>query len=168
MFGVDPQVRAGNSRVWELAATDLPSAFDLFTGRRLFLGSGDIGSTEGDVFLTGPPGSTDLRLRSIASLLRAEASHVVGLQDLGAIDFDSLGEAPEDGYVDAEDSSGVRVEQGHVYVLSVVRPSVGAPNYAKLVVDAVGSSGAGPDRQFVDFRYAVQLQPGNRGLDEEG
>ncbi|MFN2431831.1 MAG: hypothetical protein ABR599_03260, partial [Gemmatimonadota bacterium] len=51
---LDPDVREGGDRIWEASATDLPSAFDFLSGRRLFLGSGNVSSTFGDVFLEGP------------------------------------------------------------------------------------------------------------------
>lgn len=165
-FGVAPDVQQGSGRIWEVAAGDLPSAFDVLTGRRLFLGDGDISSAMGDFFLDGTPGSTELRLRSVVSLLRGEAAHLVELQDLGAIDFDTLGEVPPDGYLPAGDTNGVPVVPGHVYALRITRSALD-PNSAKLVVDAVSSTGDSPDRQFIDFRFAVQVQPGNRRFEEE-
>jgi hypothetical protein len=166
-FGaVTPNVREGSARIWEVSAEDLPSAFDLVTGQRLFLGSGDVGATLGDVFLDGAPGAVELRLRSVASLLRAEAAHAVEIRDLGEVDFEDVREVPEEGYTASEDSLGVTVAAGHVYALRLRRSELGF-NFAKLVVDAVGSTGDDPDRQFIDFRFAVQIRPGDRHVVEE-
>ena len=162
-----PEVREGGGRIWEVSAEQLPSAFDIVSGRRLFLGSGDIGPTAGDIFLEGTPGSTELRLRSVASLLRAQASHAVELQDLGEVDFATLEGVPDDGdYLDSEDSTGVAAVQGHVYALRIRRSEL-PPNFAKLVIDAVGTTADDPDQQFIDFRFAVQIQPGNPRFDTE-
>ncbi|MFN2432566.1 MAG: hypothetical protein ABR599_07090, partial [Gemmatimonadota bacterium] len=103
-------------------------------------------------------------LRSISSLVRGFATHQVALRDLGAIDFDGLDEVPADGYVDEEDSTGVAIVQGHVYALRIQSTTL-PPNFAKLVVDAVGGT-AGPVR-FIDFRYALQIQPGNPRFEDE-
>jgi len=159
---IRPDIREGSGRIWEVAAEDLPSAFDLFSGRRLFLGSGDINSGLGDLFLDTVPGSGDLRLRSIASLVRLEAVHAVELQDLGAVDFASLAEVPDGGYVASEDSTGVLAAPGRVYALSIQRSNLG-PNFAKLIVDAIGGA---PPARFIDFRYVIQVQPTNRSFEE--
>lgn len=164
-FGVDPNVNEGSSRIFEVTAPDLPSAFDLFSGRRLFLGSGDVDAGSGDFFLDGASQSSDLRLRSIASLVTGETTHQLEIQDLGAVDFDGLSEVPDDGYLEAEDTTGVAAVQGHVYAIRVVRSTLG-PNYAKLVIDTVGATGPGFERQFVDFRFALQVQPDNRGFED--
>ena len=164
-FGaINPQVREGSARIWELAAEDLPSVFDFLAGRRLFAGSGDVGPALGDVTLSAGPGG-ELRLLAVSGLLRAETAHAVEIRDLGAVDFAALGEVPEEGYLAADDTLGAAVEVGHVYALRIVRSDLGA-NHAKLVVDGVGETGA-PDRRFVDFRYAVQIQPGNPTFEEE-
>ncbi len=161
---LSPGLREGSARIWEVSAQDFPSGFDVVAERRLFLGSGDISSALGDFFLDGPPGSTDLRLRSLASLLRAEPVHPVGLQDLGAIDFEGLDVAPDDGYTESEDSTGVAVVAGHVYVLRITRSSID-DNFAKLIVDSVGSTNGSADRQFIDFRFVAQTEPGNQRFD---
>ncbi len=164
---LSPGLREGTVRLWEVSEPTLPNAFDVFSGRRLFLGSGDISASFGDFFVDGAPGSTDLRLRSIASLLLAEPVHLVGLQDLGPIDFDGLEMAPSDGYLDSEDSTGVSVVEGHVYVLRIRRTNIG-DNFAKLVVDGVGGTEGDPDSQFIDFHYVIQTEPGNRRFDLQG
>jgi hypothetical protein len=161
---LSPGLRNGTVRLWEVSEPTLPNAFDVFSGRRLFLGSGDIGASFGDFFVDGAPGSTDLRLRSIASLLLAESVHLVGLQDLGPVDFDGLEIAPSDGYLESEDSTGVAVVQGHVYALRITRTNID-DNFAKLVVDGVGGAEGDPDSQFLDFRYVIQTEPGNRRFD---
>ncbi len=158
---IRPDVREGSGRIWEVAAPDLPSAFDVFSGRRLFLGGGDINATQGDVFLQAVAGTGELRLRSIASLLRLESVHAVEIQDLGPVDFGALQEVPDRGYVASEDSTGVGVVPGHVYALSIRRSNLGA-NFAKLIVDAVGGT---PPARFIDFHYVFQLQPTNRGFE---
>lgn len=162
---VRPNVREGGGRIWEVSAEELPGAFDVFNGRRLFLGGGGVADS-GDVFLDGPPGSTELRLRSVASLLRAEPAHQVEVQDVGPIDFGALFEIPEEGYVEASDTVGVAVVAGHVYALRIRRTELG-PNAAKLVVDVVGATGEDLDRQFIEFRFAVQTQPGNPRFEED-
>ncbi|HEY7462290.1 MAG TPA: hypothetical protein VIC59_10500 [Gemmatimonadota bacterium] len=161
---VSPGLRNGMVRLWEVSEPTLPNALDVFSGRRLFLGSGDVTANFGDFFVDGAPGSTDLRLRSLASLLLAESVHVVGLQDLGAIDFDGLVTAPSDGYLDSEDSTGVSVVAGHVYVLRITRTNAG-DNFAKLVMDGIGGVEGDPDSQFIDFHYVIQTEPGNRRFD---
>jgi hypothetical protein len=163
---ISPGLNEGGSRIWEVSAAELPSAFDIVTGRRLFLGTGDINASVGDIFLGGPPSSTELHLRSIAGLLLGEAVHPVGLQDLGAIDFEALDGVPRDGYTDSEDTTGVSVVVSHVYALRIQRSSLG-DNFAKLIVDAVGQAGGDPDTQFIDFRYVVQTQPGNEDFNED-
>ena len=164
---LSPGLRDGTVRIWEVSQPTLPNAFDTFSGRRLFLGSGDINLSTGDFFVDGPAGSSDLRLRSIASLLLAEPVHPVGLQDLGAIDFDALEMAPSDGYLDSEDSTGVSVVEEHVYVLRITRTRSG-DNFAKLEVDGVGGTEGDPDSQFIDFHYVIQTEPGNRRFDLQG
>jgi hypothetical protein len=161
---LSPGLREGSARIWEVSAVDFPSVYDVFFGRRLFLGGGDLGSDLGDIFLDGPRGSTDLRLRSLASLVRAEPARADRLQDLGAIDFDGLEVAPSEGYTDVEDSAGVAVVTGHVYVLRIGRSSLD-DNFAKLVVDAIGETDGDIDRQFIDFRFVVQTEPGNQRFD---
>jgi hypothetical protein len=163
-FDLSPGLREGSARIFEVAAENLPSAFDLVSERRLFLGSGDISESLGDIFLEGGTGLADLRLRSISSLLRAEATHAVELLDLGEVDFDELLEAADEGYVAAEDSTGVAAVAGHVYTLRIRRSEL-APNFAKLIVDQIGAET--PGRRFIDFRYVVQTEPGNRRFEEE-
>lgn len=162
---VTPDLLDGGNRIWEVAAQDLPSAFDVFSGRRLFLGSGDIGGELGDIFVEAVPGTGELRLRSVASLLRLQATHGVEIQDLGPVDFSALDEVPDDdNYTESEDSSGAIVVPLHVYALRITRTGAG-PNFAKLIVDGVG--GEVPGRRFIDFRYVFQVQPGNRRFEEE-
>jgi hypothetical protein len=157
---LSPGLRDGTARIWEVSAQDFPSAFDVVAERRLFLGSGDINSSLGDFFLDGPVGSTDLRLRSIASLLRLEPVHAVRFQDLGTIDFEALETAPQEGYTDSEDPNGVGAFEGHVYVMRITRSGID-DNFAKLIVDSIGSTDGDIDRQFIDFRFVVQTEPGN-------
>jgi hypothetical protein len=163
---LSPGLREGGGRIWEVSAQGFPSAFDLVSGRRLFLGTGDVSANLGDLFLDGPPASTDLRLRSLASLLRAEPAHSVGLRDLGAVDFEALDEVPDDGYTDSEDATGAAVVQGHVYAVRIGRTSLG-DNFAKMVVDSIGITGGSVDQQFIDFRFVAQTQPGNRRFEED-
>jgi hypothetical protein len=166
LLGTRPRLRQGSSRIWEVSAADLPSAFDVFNGRRLFLGGGDVGPVSGDIFLDGSAaGGPGLRLRSVASLLRAGVTPLAEIRDLGPVAFEELREVPDEGYHDAADTTGAAVVEGHVYALRLRRSEL-APNYAKLVVDRIGSSSAGGPR-FVDLRFVVQVQPGNRRFEEE-
>jgi hypothetical protein len=164
---IGPELRSGSNRIWEVSAVQFPSAFDVVTTRRLFLGTSDVNAAQGDIFLDGPASSTELRLRSIASLLRAEPVHAVGLQDLGMVDFDALEEVPEHGYSESEDSTGVAVGTGHVYALRINRGTNLGDNFAKLVVDSIGETGSDPDSQFIDFRFVAQTQPGNNRFNED-
>ncbi|HEY7529113.1 MAG TPA: hypothetical protein VIC56_00365 [Gemmatimonadota bacterium] len=166
LFDIDPDLREGSGRIWEIPAPGLPEAYDFFASRRLFLGSGEIGPGLGDVFLDGVTGSTDVRLRSISSFLRAEPSHAVEIRDLGPVDFAGLGEVPLDGYVSSEDSIGVQIVEGHVYALRIVRSALD-PNFGKLLARAVGTTDGGPDAQYLDFDFVVQVQPGNPRFEED-
>jgi hypothetical protein len=166
LFGIDPALREGSGRIWELPAPGFPEAYDFFAPRRLFLGSGEIGQGLGDVFLDGAPGSTQVRLRSVSSFLRAEASHAVEIRDLGPVDFAALDQVPLDGYTSSEDSVGVEIVQGHVYALRIIRSALD-PNFGKLHARAVGTTDGGPDAQFLDFDFVVQVQPGNPRFEED-
>jgi hypothetical protein len=166
-FGdIRADIREGSARIWEASAADLPGAFDFLSGRRLFLGSGDINENAGDIFLDGPPGATELRLRSVAGLIRTEPTHLVELQDLGLVDFASVDEAPEDGYLEARDTTGVAAVAGHVYVLRITGADF-AERFAKIVIETLDNTAGSPDRQFIDFRYALQVQPGNRSFTDD-
>lgn len=158
---VEPDVVEGADRIWEVAAADRPSAFDVLAGRRLFLGSGEVGAALGDVFLDSVGG--ELRLRPISGLVRLLAVHQVEIQDLGPVSFDTLVELPTDGYEEANDEDGVAVVQGHVYALRIRRSQLG-DNFGAFSVDAVAGD---PGARFVEFRYAAQAQLGNPRLEEE-
>jgi hypothetical protein len=166
LFGIDPALREGSSRIWEVSAPGFPEAYDFFASRRLFLGSGEIGQGLGDVFLDGAAGSTQVRLRSLSSLLRAEPSHAVEIRDLGPVEFETLGEVPLDGYTSSEDTVGVEILEGHVYALRIIRSALD-PTFGKVLARTVGTTGGSPDAQFVDFDFVVQVQPGNPRFEDD-
>jgi hypothetical protein len=82
------------------------------------------------------------------------------------VDFAGLGEVPLDGYVSSEDSIGVQIVEGHVYALRIVRSALD-PNFGKLLARAVGTTDGGPDAQYLDFDFVVQVQPGNPRFEED-
>ncbi|HUP01733.1 MAG TPA: hypothetical protein VM737_09480 [Gemmatimonadota bacterium] len=175
-FRATPEdVLTGESQVWELGLSAFPSAYDFARGERFFLsnlrGPGRdplTGRIVGDWALDARADGT-LILRPLSTLAPELVVTRTGIQDLGAILFDSVLEAPADGYSAADDSLGVPVVAGHVYAFRISDLSqIGTPlNYAKLEVIEVGQEIPGdPRSRFIRFRWAYQRQPLNRRLVE--
>ncbi|MGH7550342.1 MAG: hypothetical protein ACREMD_12975 [Gemmatimonadota bacterium] len=165
---ITPDVSAGESQVWELALPGFPSAWDFPTAQRLFIGTDGFGSSLGSWVLDARADGT-LILRPFSSLVEISLART-GIQDLGPVDFDSVIEAPQDGYSAVEDSTGVPVVEGHVYAFRISRLSSGVIpiNYAKLRITEAGTEFPDdPQSRFVRFEWAYQSQPLNRRLVEE-
>lgn len=160
-----PQVFTGESQVWELGLPSFPSGWDFPSGQRIFVGTSEIGGTTGTFVLDADPSGV-LVFRPFSTLLAPGLLGVrTGILDLGAVAFESVEELPEEGYSDVNDSTGVGVQQGHVYGFRITRQqgSVLPINYAKLQAIEVGSQfPQNPDSRFVRFRWAYQVQPLNR------
>lgn len=165
---VTPDVTTGESEVWELSLPGFPSAWDFPTAQRLFIGTGGFGSSRGSWLLDSRQDGT-LILRSFSSLTDFTLVRT-GIQDLGAVDFDTVIEVPEDGYSSVDDSTGVPVVQGHVYAFRISLLTGGAIpiNFAKLGVIETGTEFADdPLSRFVRFEWSYQRQPLNRRVVEE-
>lgn len=165
---VSDEVSTGTSQIWELSLAGFPSGFDFPTEQRIFVGEGGFASSLGNFLLDERDDGT-LILRPFSSLVDFTLART-GIQDLGAVDFDALLEAPESGYIAVEDSAGVPVLAGHVYAFRITRLSSGAVpiNYAKLVVLETGTEfPEDPRSRFVRFDWAYQNQPLNRRVVEE-
>lgn len=160
-----PQVVTGESQVWELGLTSFPSGWDFPTAQRIFVGTDEIGSTTGTFVLDADPSGV-LVFRPFSTLLAPGLLGVrTGILDLGTVAYESIEELPGEGYSDVNDSTGVSVQQGHVYAFRITRQqgSVLPINYAKLEVIEVGSEFPEiPDSRYVRFRWAYQVQPLNR------
>lgn len=157
-------VSTGQSRIWELALPAFPSVFDFTTGEGLFIGAETIGSRQGDFVLDSRPDGTlvFVPFSAVAGGLTVKRT---GFIDLGPIPFESVEEAPEDGYSAVGDSTGVPVIEGHVYALRVADLSISAVpiNYGKIEVLDVGVQRPDdPRSRFVRFLWSYQLQPLNR------
>lgn len=164
-----PRVTSGESQVWELGLPAFPSAWDFALAQRIFVGTDEIGNATGD-FVLDSRTSGALAFRAYSTLLELGVSGVrTGIQDLGAIPYESVEEVPDGGYSDVNDPEGVEVEAGHVYAFRMTRQQGGiAPiNYAKLGVTQVGSEfPTQPGSRFVRFSWAYQVQPLNHRVVE--
>ena len=165
-----PLVLEGSGQIWELGAEGLPSGWDFIAGRRFFVGTTSLDRFNGSFVLAARPDGT-LVFRSFSTIAPEIASVRTGIQDLGAISFASVVEAPAEGYSAVTDSTGVPVVEGHVYAFRLARTltAVVALNYAKLEVIEVGLEDPGdPRSRFVRFRWTLQNQPLNRRVEPEG
>jgi hypothetical protein len=160
-----PQVVEGEAQLWELGLPAFPSGWDFASAQRLFVGTDEIGGSTGTFLLDARSNGT-LVFRAFSTFLAPGLSSVrTGIQDLGAVPFESVEEVPEDGYSDVDDAAGVAVETGHVYAFRISRSQGGIVpiNYAKLAVLEVGTEFPGqPASRFARFRWAYQVQPLNR------
>ena len=164
-----PQVFEGESQLWELGLPAFPSGWDFASAQRIFVGTDEIGGSTGTFLLDARPNGT-LVFRAFSTFLAPGLSGVrTGIQDLGAVPFESVEEVPDGGYSDVNDSTGVPVEAGHVYAFRISRSQGGIVpiNYAKLAVLEVGTEFPGqPASRFARFRWAYQVQPLNRRVVE--
>ncbi|MGH7566295.1 MAG: hypothetical protein ACREK2_05650 [Gemmatimonadota bacterium] len=164
-----PQVFEGENQVWELGLPAFPSGWDFASAQRIFVGTDDIGGSTGAFLLDARTDGT-LAFRPFSTFLAPGLSGVrTGIQDLGAVPYESVEEVPEGGYSDVNDSAGVAVQQGHVYAFRITRSQGGIVpiNYAKLGVIEVGTEFPGePASRFARFRWAYQVQPLNRRVVE--
>lgn len=165
----NPQVIEGESQLWELGLPAFPSGWDFASGQRIFVGTDEIGGSSGTFLLDARPSGT-LVFRAFSTFLAPGLSGVrTGIQDLGAVPYESVDEVPEDGYSAVDDEAGVPVEAGHVYAFRISRSQGGIVpiNYAKLAVLEVGTEFPGqPGSRFARFRWAYQVQPLNRRVVE--
>ena len=165
----NPQVIEGESQLWELGLPAFPSGWDFASGQRIFVGTDEIGGSSGTFLLDARPSGT-LVFRAFSTFLVPGLSGVrTGIQDLGAVPYESVDEVPEDGYSAVDDEAGVPVEAGHVYAFRISRSQGGIVpiNYAKLAVLEVGTEFPGqPGSRFARFRWAYQVQPLNRRVVE--
>ena len=166
---ITPQVFEGETQIWELGLPAFPSGWDFDSAQRIFVGTDEIGGTTGSFLLDARPNGM-LVFRAFSTFLAPGLSGVrTGIQDLGAVPYESVEEVPDGGYSDVDDSTGVPVEAGHVYAFRLTSPRAGflAINYAKLAVIDVGTEFPGqPGSRFVRFRWAYQIQPLNRRVVE--
>lgn len=165
---INPNVTTGESQIWELSLAGFPSGWDFAIEERLFIGTGGFGSTRGSWLLDSRSDGT-LILRSFSSLTDFTAVRT-GIQDLGAIDFDTVIDVPEGGYSSVEDSTGVPAVEGHVYAFRISLLTGGAIpiNYAKLRILETGTEFPGdPRSRFVRFQWSYQRQPLNRRVVED-
>jgi hypothetical protein len=164
-----PQVFEGESQLWELGLPAFPSGWDFASAQRIFVGTDEIGGSTGTFLLDARPNGT-LVFRAFSTFLAPGLTSVrTGIQDLGAVPYESVEEVPEDGYSDVDDAAGVPVEAGHVYAFRISRSQAGIVpiNYAKLAVLEVGSEFPGqPGSRFARFRWSYQVQPLNRRVVE--
>lgn len=160
-----PQVVSGENQVWELGLPAFPSGWDFASGTRIFVGTDEITGATGAFVLDDRTDGT-LAFRPFSTLLAPGLSAArTGIQDLGAVPWESVEEVPEGGYGDVNDASGVAVQSGHVYAFRISRQqgTIVPINYAKLQVIEVGTEFPGqPASRFARFRWAYQLQPLNR------
>lgn len=156
-----PEVTGGESQVWELSLPAFPSGWDFRLGRRLFIGSTEIGRSIGAWVLDANVDGA-LVFVPFSEIAPDLTTLRTGIADLGPVAFESIAEVPSQGY--AADSSGVRVFEGHVYAFRMTDLGVGASpvNYAKLEVTEIGQEFAGdPRSRFIRFQWAYQEQPLN-------
>ena len=160
-----PRVLSGESQVWELGLPAFPSGWDFFSGTRIFVGTDEISGASGTFILDMRVDGT-LVFRPFSTLFPSGLSVTrTGIQDLGAVSWESVEEVPGDGYSDVSDSNGVAVVSGHVYAFRISRPqgTIVPINFAKLQVIEVGSEVPGqPGSRFARFRWAYQIQPLNQ------
>jgi hypothetical protein len=164
-----PQVFEGENQLWEFGLPAFPSGWDFASAQRIFVGTDEVGGSTGTFLLDARPDGT-LVFRPFSTFLAPGLSSVrTGIQDLGAVPFESVEEVPDGGYADVDDSTGVAVEAGHVYAFRISRSQGGIVpiNYAKLAVLEVGTEFPGqPGSRFARFRWAYQVQPLNRRVVE--
>ena len=160
-----PQVVGGENQVWELGLPAFPSGWDFASGSRIFVGTDEITGSTG-VFVLDGRADGALVFRPFSTLLAPGlAATRTGIQDLGAVSWESVEEVPEGGYSDVNDEDGVAVQTGHVYAFRISRQqgTIVPINYAKLQVIDVGSEVPGQSgSRFARFRWAYQVQPLNR------
>jgi hypothetical protein len=159
-----PQVQSGENQVWELGLPAFPSGWDFVTGSRIFVGTDEITGATG-VFVLDARADGTLVFRPFSTLLTSGLGVArTGIQDLGAVPWESVEEVPDGGYSDVNDASGVAVQAGHVYAFRITRQqgTIVPINFAKLQVIDVGTEVPGqPASRFVRFRWAYQVQPLN-------
>ncbi len=164
-----PDVFTTSGQVWELGLEGFPSGYGFTTARRYFVGTEPVGAFEVTWVLDALAGGP-LVFRPYSTLAPAGSLLRVGIQDLGAIPYESVTEAPEGGYSDVNDSTGVSVVAGHVYAFRISQLGQGVVpiNYAKLEVIEVDREFADdPASRFIRFRYSYQIQPLNRDLADD-
>lgn len=164
--GTPPFVVSSSSQVWQLGLEGFPSAYDFGSARRFFVGAEPIGSFDATWVLDARADGT-LAFRAFSTLAPGISLIRVGMQDLGAVPFESVVEVPEEGYSDVNDSTGVAVVEGHVYAFRISRITGGLVpiNYAKLAVTDVGQQFPDdPGSRFIRFEWAYQVQPLNRNV----
>ena len=159
-----PQVVSGENQVWELGLPAFPSGWDFVSGTRIFVGTDEIAGSTG-VFVLDARDDGTLVFRPFSTLLSPGLAVArTGIQDLGAVPWESVEEVPDGGYSDVNDSTGVAVQSGHVYAFRITRQqgTIVPINFAKLQVIDVGTEVPGqPGSRFVHFRWAYQVQPLN-------
>lgn len=164
---VPPFVIDGTSQVWELELEGFPSAFNLGTGSRFFVGVDDLGPIDAMWVLAAREDGT-LVFRPFSTVVVPAFSLLrVGIQDMGPVSFESVTEAPDSGYSNVSDSTGVPVIEGHVYTFRITQLGTIPTqiNFAKLDVIEVGRQfPEDPRSRFIRFRWAFQVQPLNRTL----
>jgi hypothetical protein len=163
-----PDVFGGENQIWELGLPAFPSGWDFGTAQRIFVGTDEISGSDGAFVLDARPDGR-LVFRPFSTFVVPGVSAVrTGIQDLGAVPYESVEEVPEGGYSDVNDSAGVAVESGHVYAFRITRQQGGIVpiNYAKLGVIEIGTEFPGQPSQFVRFRWSYQVQPLNRRVVE--
>ena len=163
---IPEDVRTGASQLWELGLEGFPSAYDIPTETRFFVGPSSVLSSIGTFVLASRSDGT-LVLRSYAPLAPGFSVVRTGIQDLGAAPYESVLEVPEGGYTLSSDTLGVPVVEGHTYAVRTSIPSQGVVfiNYAKVHVIDVGLQfPADPGSRFILFEWAYQNQPLNRNV----
>jgi hypothetical protein len=163
-----PDVFGGENQIWELGLPAFPSGWDFGSAQRIFVGTDEISGSDGAFVLDARPDGR-LVFRPFSTFVVPGVSAVrTGIQDLGAVPYESVEEVPEGGYSDVNDSAGVAVESGHVYAFRITRQQGGIVpiNYAKLGVIEIGTEFPGQPSQFVRFRWSYQVQPLNRRVVE--
>jgi hypothetical protein len=163
-----PDVFGGENQIWELGLPAFPSGWDFGSAQRIFVGTDEISGSDGAFVLDARPDGT-LVFRPFSTFVVPGVSAVrTGIQDLGAVPYESVEEVPEGGYSDVNDSAGVAVQPGHVYAFRITRQQGGVVpiNYAKLGVIEIGTEFPGQQSRFVRFRWSYQVQPLNRRVVE--
>jgi hypothetical protein len=161
-----PFVLESSSQVWQVGLGGFPSAFDFASARRSFVGAEPIGAFDAAWVLDERADGT-LVFKPFSALAPGASLVRVGIQDLGAVPFESVVEVPEQGYSAVDDSTGVAVVEGHVYAfrISRVTGTIVPINYAKLLATDVGQQFPDdPDSRFIRFEWAYQVQPLNRDV----
>lgn len=160
-----PRVVSGENQVWELGLPAFPSGWDFSSATRIFVGTDEISGTNG-VFVLDARADGTLVFRPFSTLLPSGLSVTrTGIQDLGAVPWESVEDVPGDGYSNVNDSTGVAVLSGHVYAFRISRQqgTIVPVNFAKLQVIDVGTEVPGqPESRFARFRWAYQVQPLNQ------